>query len=383
MDTVFQYLHSLDTLAWTIIVLATLLMCMNFIIHILFYRPLEKVKETSNTPSEECIGVSIIIVAHNDEENLRKHLPCILNQDYPLFEVIVVNNNSSDNTASLIKYLQQSYPHLHSTFLPDSADRKQNKKLLAITLGIKAAQYPLALITTAQTIPTDSKWIKRMSEQMHPNTDIVTGFWSINTPKKASRFFAASHAVSTLAPITRHYPILIPICNSLFRKELLFQNNQFSKLLYRSNAEYLLLQDVTHRHRVSIAQHPQASIQIDTEGSHNYAHWLALIKSERRVLKSLSSSGKFLLQVYRQTPLLLMLLSIVSTALFCFFKGSLSVPIICTIWWIICSINNTHTIQAIIRNYSVKVPFYTSFMFTTFPFMASIIAHCKIRTVGN
>src|SRR5690606_27037942 len=45
-----------------------------------------------------CPPVSVIICARNEEENLRRHLPAILQQDYPAFEVVLVNDYSEDET---------------------------------------------------------------------------------------------------------------------------------------------------------------------------------------------------------------------------------------------------------------------------------------------
>ena len=43
-------------------------------------------------------GISVIICARNENENLKKNLPLVLNQKYEDFEVIVVNDRSWDNS---------------------------------------------------------------------------------------------------------------------------------------------------------------------------------------------------------------------------------------------------------------------------------------------
>ena len=57
-------------------------------------------------------GISVVIVASDHEEQLTKHLPLILTQDYPDYEVIVVDDNSQDDTKELLKRLSKQYPHL-------------------------------------------------------------------------------------------------------------------------------------------------------------------------------------------------------------------------------------------------------------------------------
>ena len=48
--------------------------------------------------SRELPPLSVILCARNEAENLRKILPAILEQDYPQFEVIVINDASTDET---------------------------------------------------------------------------------------------------------------------------------------------------------------------------------------------------------------------------------------------------------------------------------------------
>ena len=71
-------------------------------------------------------------------ENLRKILPAILEQDYPQFEVIVINDASTDDTEDILGVMEEKYPHLYHSFTPESARYISHKKL-ALTLGIKPA----------------------------------------------------------------------------------------------------------------------------------------------------------------------------------------------------------------------------------------------------
>ena len=65
--------------------------------------------------------LSVILCARNEAENLRKILPAILEQDYPQFEVIVINDASTDDTEDMLGVMEEKYPYLYHSFTPESA----------------------------------------------------------------------------------------------------------------------------------------------------------------------------------------------------------------------------------------------------------------------
>ena len=78
----------------------------------LIYSRIALFKHKANTTELKNPPVSIIICAKNEEDNLRKFLPLILEQQYPAFEVILVNDCSEDDTESFITNLQKKYTNL-------------------------------------------------------------------------------------------------------------------------------------------------------------------------------------------------------------------------------------------------------------------------------
>src|SRR5690554_6446600 len=67
------------------------------------YSKLTTYKVSQETADGEVIPLSVIICARNEEDNLRQNLPKILHQDYPEFEVILVNDFSEDESKWLLK----------------------------------------------------------------------------------------------------------------------------------------------------------------------------------------------------------------------------------------------------------------------------------------
>lgn len=125
--------------------------------------------------SEAKPGVSVIICARNEADNLRNYLPVILEQDYPTFEVIVINDESSDETPIILDRYARLYNNLHVTFVPEGAKIQSSKKL-GLTLGVKAAKYDYLLFTDADCRPATRHWISSIVQHYTPGTEIVLGY---------------------------------------------------------------------------------------------------------------------------------------------------------------------------------------------------------------
>ncbi|MCU0397075.1 MAG: glycosyltransferase [Cyclobacteriaceae bacterium] len=127
-------------------------------------------------PSGEIIQpVSVIVCAHNEVENLRELIPLLLNQDHPQFEVIIVNDRSSDGTYDYLLQASAGNDRLKVITVDHLPDRMHGKKY-GITLGIKKAQHEIVLLTDADCRPATRQWIRTMSQQVRPETDFVLGY---------------------------------------------------------------------------------------------------------------------------------------------------------------------------------------------------------------
>ena len=89
-------------------------------IRVLFNKKNEKV--------ENFEPLTVIISARNEVENLRKFLPEILNQDYPDFEVLVINDNSEDDTNIVLNDLKHRYKNLRVLEGEKNKNGNGNKK---------------------------------------------------------------------------------------------------------------------------------------------------------------------------------------------------------------------------------------------------------------
>ena len=99
-------------------------------------RKMRRNKKSSivNRPVVNHSGVSVILTAHNEAYNLSQHLQVLLTQDYPEYEVIVVDDGSEDDTRAVIDRYMAHDPRLRMTFVPYGARVRSTKKL-ALTLA--------------------------------------------------------------------------------------------------------------------------------------------------------------------------------------------------------------------------------------------------------
>ena len=121
-------------------------------------------------------AVSVIVCAHNEYDNLQDYLSILLEQDYPCYEVIVVDDSSEDGSDLLLERWSRQYGNLYHTFVPRGARVLSNKKL-ALTIGIKAAHHDYLLLTDADCRPESKHWIREMMKGFsNEQTELVLGF---------------------------------------------------------------------------------------------------------------------------------------------------------------------------------------------------------------
>ena len=133
-----------------------------------------KVKK-SNTETKELLPVSIIVCCKNEQNTIQKLVPKLLEQNYPEFEIILVNDNSTDGTFEILQDFEKKHTLIKVVNVNHSEAFWGNKKF-ALTLGIKATNYNNLLFTDADCIPSSKNWIKEMTSLFSSKTDIILGY---------------------------------------------------------------------------------------------------------------------------------------------------------------------------------------------------------------
>ena len=223
------------------------------------------------------IPVSIVIAARNESHNLQANLPKILNQDYPAYEVIVVDDGSTDGTADTIHRLSLSHKDLR-TF---KKEKSQGNKKQALSMGIAQARYGLLLLTDADCVPKGNQWLSGMvvanqSQMMtlgygplKPSNGLVNIF---------SRFETAMTAIQYFSWAILGVPYMGVGRNLMYRKELIDQTNGFrSHEDLRSGDDDLFVQEAGVNNQTTVALDPQTFMYSESKKT-----WSAFLKQKRR-----------------------------------------------------------------------------------------------------
>ena len=177
-------------------------------------------------------GVSVILCAHNEAYNLSQYLQALLTQDWPEYEVIVVDDGSEDDTRAIVESFMVRDPRLKMTFVPLGA-RVGSTKKLALTLAAKASQYDYLLLTDADCVPESDQWIAQMMHGFAGNKDIVLGFGPYFYEKghvnRLVRFDTLFNGLHYLGAALCGHPYMGVGRNLAYRKSFFFESGGFTQ----------------------------------------------------------------------------------------------------------------------------------------------------------
>ena len=214
----------------------------------------------SNIPSPP---VSVIVCARNEADNLRHFLQALCCQKYPVFEVIVVNDGSEDQTQTVLEHYTQLFRNLRLTFVPNDAWVRSSKKL-ALTLAAKAAKYDYLLLTDADCRPESPYWIEEMMRGFSdPETEVVIGYGGyFEEPTAINRlvqYDTVTRAMTYLGFALSGHPYMGVGRNLAYKKSTFFANNGFAgQLGQRAGDDDLFVNKVANRDNTEVVLTPNS-----------------------------------------------------------------------------------------------------------------------------
>lgn len=117
--------------------------------------------------------VSVIICAKNEQDNLSQFLDVVLSQKYPDFEVLVIDDNSTDDSLTVLKELQKKYSQLKVVAFQEEKSSFGKKQVLEC--GIKHAKSDYLIMTDADCKPLSAFWLVAMVNGFADGSELVLG----------------------------------------------------------------------------------------------------------------------------------------------------------------------------------------------------------------
>lgn len=122
-------------------------------------------------------GVSIVICAKNELDNLQKFFPYWVKQKYSCFEIIIVNDQSTDGSAIYLDKLSKENDLLKVVHIPLNENKNLLGKRYALKKGIEATKFDYILLTDADCKPASVYWVQEMAKAFaNKEIDVVLGY---------------------------------------------------------------------------------------------------------------------------------------------------------------------------------------------------------------
>lgn len=150
--------------------------------YLVFYGRFAFRKEKGVGESSDFPPISIVITARDEAHHLIQSLPLLLSQDYPKFEVVLVNDKSRDETPQIVLEYKSQFPNLHYVNLETSISNLAGKKF-PLANGIQAAKYDLLVFTDASCVPASPYWLQNIASKMLRKKKVVLGHTTFASEK--------------------------------------------------------------------------------------------------------------------------------------------------------------------------------------------------------
>lgn len=204
---------------------------------------------------------SVLLCARNESENLDRILPLLLAQNYPDFELVLINDGSFDDTLEKFKAFKLKNNTTHNIKIVDVIENENfwgNKKY-ALSLGIKAASFEQLLFIDADCIPLSEKWIAEIVQNFKDDIEIVLGYGAHDKVKhslfnKLLRFETLYTAIQYFSYAKIGIPYMGVGRNLAYKKSLFYKSNGFAKHMHiKSGDDDLFINQNATRKNIALA----------------------------------------------------------------------------------------------------------------------------------
>jgi glycosyltransferase involved in cell wall biosynthesis len=302
-----ELLHLPDFWKPTIFFCFCAVLAIQLFYYLYFFRRLAFYQPPVKKSSQE-YPVSVIICARDEAHNIAHNLPGILVQKYKTtHEVIVVNDNSTDETKYLLDEFRKMFKNLNPIPLKQEAKMIPGKKF-PLSMGIKSAKYEVVLLTDADCVPASELWIQKMQDGYYDEKQIVLGYGTFHKKpgmlNKLIRFETFHSALQYLSFALAGVPYMGVGRNLSYKKGLFFNNKGFSAINHIPGGDDdLFINMVANKRNTAIMIEKDAHTL--SEAAPTWSIWQKQKFRHYTTSKYYKAKHKFLLGLYSLTQVLL------------------------------------------------------------------------------
>ncbi len=286
-----------------------------FLYYVVFFGKFSFAKPQASTPKR--VPLSVIVCAKNEEENVKNFIPLLAQQNYPDYEIVLIDDASSDETLEVFEAFEKEYSNVKLVKVENNEAFWGNKKF-ALTLGIKAAKNEYLLFTDADCYPQSTEWIKEMTAHFTKEKTIVLGYGAYEKIKGS--FLNKIIRFETLLTATQYFswtrlgkPYMGVGRNMAYKREEFFKVRGFmDHMKIRSGDDDLFINQAATANNTSICYSPESVTFSKPKTS--FKDWFKQKRRHVATAQHYKSFDKTQLAVFYVTQLLFIILPIVLLA---------------------------------------------------------------------
>ncbi len=272
---------------------------------------------SSDKKNPEYFPVSLIICAKNEAENLKTHIPYWLKQEYPDFEIILINDASSDNSLEIM----ESFAKKHSSIKIVDVENNEafwGSKKYALTLGIKKAINERMIFTDADCKPVSVLWLQEMAANFSKQKQLILGFGGYQRKAGLLNKLIRYETLLTALQYFSYAKVGIPYMgvgrNLGYTKKLFYEHNGFmSHMKIPSGDDDLFVNQAATKNNTAICFTKESfTYSIPKE---SWKDWILQKKRHLTTAKYYQFKHQLLLSIYAVSQLLFWALAITSLIL--------------------------------------------------------------------
>lgn len=236
----------------------------DLIIHLIYFQLAVLVVVLSNlvilhrarkhAPPDNLPMVSILVPARNEEQNIGRCIRSLLAQDYPSFEVLVLDDQSTDGTLAILNQIADSQPNL-KILIGSAPPEDQSGKNWACSQLASQAQGDLLLFTDADTVHQPRTLYQIVTALMGEQADLLTGFPRQQVISWMEKFLVPFFTWASLCfiPLWLAYRIRSQTFVVAIGQMMLFRREAYQKIGGHAALGKTIVDDLTLARRIKAA----------------------------------------------------------------------------------------------------------------------------------